>query len=183
MPRFGFGRSFSFWTGYLWEFARDSDLADIQDRIGQLIGSNFESYADDIAPDYQELLISNIWRWLNLFRTKYRTFFYFLLRHRVLDKILGALTYYLDSVACASPLSLDSFNQLAENYDIVPTLRLPYSIAYSIVQLCDFPQNPDWESIHDTFNHSPHARRSVLRAVRRITGHTPSIPRNIPFEI
>ena len=75
MPRFGTGRSITYWTNYIWEFSTDNELAYIQDRICQLIGANFESYIEDLEQDYQDALIGNIRAWLELFRRKYKLYF------------------------------------------------------------------------------------------------------------
>jgi len=169
MPRFGTGRSITYWTNYLWAFSTDNDLADIQERICQLIGANFESYIEDLEQDYQDALIDSIKAWLELFRRKYKLYFDFLRRSRILNNLTSALSYYYNTEINTSPLSLDSFNRLAETYSIAPTVRLTYDIAYCIINLCESPRQPDWESIHLTFHHSTYARETILRAILRIT--------------
>jgi len=171
MPRFGIGRNTNFWIEYLWEFSTDFDLANTRDRICQLIGTNFESYIEDLEADYQESLITNIQDWLHLFELKFTLFFRFLKRARILEDLTNALAYYNNSDINSSPFSLDSFNNLTETYSIAPTVRLTYDIADCIVELCSHSHTPDWEYLDLISRSSDRARIAILQAVFRIKGN------------
>jgi len=169
MPRFGIGESINFWTDYLWRYSTDNELADLQDRICQLIGANFEEREEDLTPDYQETLIGTIKVWISTFKRKYREYYNFLCRFRIITQIEDAISYYENSLLNTT-LSYNSFNQLTENSSIGPSVRVTYDIAYCILELCD-SFSPDWESIHLTTRESRQIYQSVIQAVRRIDRH------------